>query len=69
MRAVKRLCSDVKEDKISDDAITTEVFSSPSEVQAPVPFAAPYFFIASNAYAEHVGVNLQHEGNKGEIQI
>jgi hypothetical protein len=33
------------------------------------PFKGPYFLIASNAYAEQLGVNRQHEGKNGEIQI
>ena len=32
------------------------------------PLPGPYFFIASIAYCEHVGVYLQHDGNNGEIQ-
>ena len=33
------------------------------------PLPGPYFFIASKAYAEQVGVYLQLGGNRGEIQI
>jgi len=31
------------------------------------PFNAPYFLIASIAYSEQVGVNLQLEGKNGDI--
>ena len=33
------------------------------------PFNGPYFFIASSAYSEHVGVNLQTGGFNGEINF
>lgn len=31
------------------------------------PFNAPYFLIASPAYSEQDGVNLQQEGKRGDI--
>jgi hypothetical protein len=31
------------------------------------PLKAPYFFIAVNAYSEHIGVNLQDGGSHGEM--
>ena len=31
------------------------------------PLSAPYFLIASAAYSEHVGVNLQAAGSHGDI--
>jgi hypothetical protein len=33
----------------------------------PLPRKAPYFVIASTAYCEHVGENLQAGGRMGEM--
>jgi hypothetical protein len=37
-------------------------------IKSQVPFAAPYFSIASSAYSEQVGVNLQLAGNTGDMR-
>ena len=34
-----------------------------------IPFQGPYFLIDSKAYCEHVGVNLQQDGNNGDINF
>jgi len=36
-------------------------------IPSHIPFQAPYFFIASSAYCEQVGVYLQAIGKKGEM--
>ena len=37
------------------------------QMARPVPFRAPYFVIASQAYWEQVGVKRQRAGKQGEI--
>ena len=36
------------------------------QIAIKLPFKVPYFWIASIAYCEHVGVYLQHEFFKGD---